>query len=436
MDRRTTITLVIVSIVIISGIFITFYILGKQTGTTTPASSGTGAATTETTGNLFPTSENINGSSGGQTTPTKDTAGGEQAEETAEALPQRISGGMILEAAGVSVGGITFVNKEGEPSLRYIEKGTGHINEIAFSERIPTKVSNTTITGVNESYWGKDGSVVIFKRLESPSNSIQTIYGVIEAGSSAEVTAEGSVGKLIGTVLPVDTMGIAISPAKDKVFYTVKQGDSTIGIISPLDVKGPSSNKIQVWNSPVSEWIASWPKTSSIYLQTRASSQEKGYLYSISLDKSNKLKREFGDVIGFTAKVSPSGGKTLYSETTGTGFVAYFSDTASGGISMFPARTLPEKCVWDKQNESTLYCGVPRTITGSKYPDSWYQGAVSFTDEIWKIDLDTNSGTAIIDANTLGENNIDVTNPILSDDGNYLGFINKKTGHPFIVKLK
>ena len=66
-------------------------------------------------------------------------------------------------------------------------------------------------------------------------------------------------------------------------------------------------------------------------------------------------------------------------------------------------------------------CGIPQRIPGGQYPDSWYQGLVSFRDVIWKIDTTTNTTSLILTP----EPSFDIIKPQLSPDRSYLYFINK-----------
>ena len=103
-------------------------------------------------------------------------------------------------------------------------------------------------------------------------------------------------------------------------------------------------------------------------------------------------------------------------------------------LKVFPAKTLPEKCVWSKTNENVVYCGVPKNIIGSKYPDSWYKGIISFNDDIYRIDLDVNSKRKIV---VTGQpDGLDATGLILSTNEDYLSLINKKDGKIWTIKLK
>ncbi len=85
---------------------------------------------------------------------------------------------------------------------------------------------------------------------------------------------------------------------------------------------------------------------------------------------------------------------------------------------------LPEKCVWANNSNVYIYCAVPNTITGTKYPDSWYQGLVSFTDYFIKINTQTLESETL--TNSANEIPVDATHLFLNKKGTKLFFINKK----------
>ena len=89
-------------------------------------------------------------------------------------------------------------------------------------------------------------------------------------------------------------------------------------------------------------------------------------------------------------------------------------------------KTLPEKCVWGNTS-TTVYCAVPRNVPNNQYPDSWYQGEVSFSDQIWKIDATNGNTTMLVDPLAIsGGEDIDGIKLALDNAGNYLFFVNKK----------
>jgi hypothetical protein len=80
---------------------------------------------------------------------------------------------------------------------------------------------------------------------------------------------------------------------------------------------------------------------------------------------------------------------------------------------------------------------VPKSIDTGSYPDTWYQGEVSFRDQIWKIDLKTGNGTMLVDPITISNGEeIDGTKLMMDDGENYLFFVNKKDSFLWEFSLK
>ena len=88
-------------------------------------------------------------------------------------------------------------------------------------------------------------------------------------------------------------------------------------------------------------------------------------------------------------------------------------------------QTLPEKCVWSHTEKSTVYCAVPETIPEGIYPDNWYQGLVTFTDNLWKINTSTGISKVVVLFDRGYNKSFDAINLQLSSDDSYLTFTNK-----------
>ena len=70
---------------------------------------------------------------------------------------------------------------------------------------------------------------------------------------------------------------------------------------------------------------------------------------------------------------------------------------------------------------------MPRSIEGT-LPDDWYQGAVSFSDRIWRVSLDGRIAALIVDPKTVGDVDIDAVNLTIDARADVLVFTNKKDG--------
>ena len=74
---------------------------------------------------------------------------------------------------------------------------------------------------------------------------------------------------------------------------------------------------------------------------------------------------------------------------------------------------------------------------GGLYPDSWYQGEISFFDQLWRIDVKTGNTSMLADpGNTIGAEEIDGIKLALDEGENYLFFVNKKNSILWELELK
>jgi hypothetical protein len=131
--------------------------------------------------------------------------------------------------------------------------------------------------------------------------------------------------------------------------------------------------------------------------------------------------------------MSPNGKLILYGNS-GVSLSIY--NTTTRDTNILSLNTLPEKCVWSKTSEN-IYCAVPKIIESGLYPDSWYQGEVSFSDQFWKIDVLNGNTTLLLDpAREEGGGEIDGVKLALDGNENFLFFINKKDSFLWRILLK
>jgi hypothetical protein len=100
-------------------------------------------------------------------------------------------------------------------------------------------------------------------------------------------------------------------------------------------------------------------------------------------------------------------------------------NTDTGDATQLPVATIADKCVW-APDDSMIYCGIPvDPSSDAAYPDDWYQGAVSFSDRIWKIDVASRYAQLALDFTEETDESLDATALALGPDGATLVFINK-----------
>lgn len=300
-------------------------------------------------------------------------------------------------------------------TVRYLERATGHVYDTRVDTMEKKRVTNTTIPRVYEALFNKNGTFAILRYLDDDEKTIETFIGKIPESDA------GREGTLTGEFLPRDTKDVSVSPTKDEIYYLTENKEGSDGFVASL--KNPAQ-RTRVFSFPFTEWISQWPAVGTITLTSKASYAAAGYAYSLSLDGKTEVEKLIGGFSGLTTLVNNDFSRAIFSSASQNRITLHFVNPKTHASIPTVFGTLPEKCVWGKDGIS-LYCGIPGSLPRAAYPDEWYQGVVSFTDSIWKIDTDTWASFDLLEPGDLGSN-FDIIKPFLSPDERYLFFTNKK----------
>lgn len=319
-------------------------------------------------------------------------------------------------------------NKTQKTNIHYILRSNGNIYE-AYTDSPETKrLSGTTIPKVYESVWLSDGEKLIIRYLKSDLENIETFSVKI---NPATTTLNEFAGGIDGNYLPENVTALAINPAGDKIFYLKNNLTGSTGYVSKPD----GTEKKSIFESPLTEWMVSWPKENIITLNTKASSNVPGYLYFLN-SQTGVFSRALGNINGLTTKTNKEASEILYSDSTRSVPRLYLYNVKNGESKLLPFSSLPEKCLWSNTDNKTVYCAVPKTFPSGDYPDIWYQGLISFNDDIWMVNTETMASTLIMDIEKEASKNIDAVELQLDSSDNYLFFINKTDLSLWNLKLK
>jgi len=302
-------------------------------------------------------------------------------------------------------------------ALRYVDRATGNIYQTFVDKIEERKFSGTTIPKVYEAYFGNNGEFVIMRYLKTDSKTIQTFVGTLpKEYLGADTTPNNEVK---GYFLPDNIKDMSVSSDAKKIFYLFNLNENTIGTtLNLLDDK-----KVQVFDSPFTEWLSSWPNDKMITLSTKPSANIPGYIYAINL-LTKDLSKILGNINGLTTLMSPDGKLILYGDNN---LSLYIHHVDSRNSDVLTVKTMPEI-------SDVVYCAVPKLIDAGEYPDTWYQGEVSFRDQFWKIDIKNGNAIMILDPVTVvGGEEIDGIKLSLDESEGYLFFVNKKDS--FLWKL-
>ncbi len=289
------------------------------------------------------------------------------------------------------------------PAIRYVERKNGHLYKMLEKDRNQEKISNSTIPGIYEAFFNKEGNTTIYRYLSTE--------GVVN-------TFLATLGKPTGEYLPANITDLSVSKDQNKFFYITKSNNASVGTVRNFET-GASQT---IFNHQFTEWLSDWDNNGNVYLTTKPSFTSPGNMYILS--QSNRtLRKILGGINGLTTKISPDGKRVLYSSTNDKGPMLMTFIENGRTTKDLDTYGLADKCIWSGDSIN-VYCFVPNTIRGNQYPDSWYQGTVSFDDYVVKID--TNTGESTTYANSKDETPLDGFNLVLDKSEDTIFFINKK----------
>jgi hypothetical protein len=313
-------------------------------------------------------------------------------------------------------------------TLRYVNRETGNVYQTRADQVDERQFTDTTIPQIHEAFFEGQSTAVIMRYLKEDGQTIETFLGslpkdMLGADSSA-------VNEVKGSFLPENITDMSVSPDSSKIFYLFNANDIAVGITAGA----LGDKKSQIFSSPFTEWLSQWPNFKMITLTTKPSANVRGYMYAVDPDKKD-FNKILSGINGLTTKTSPSGKLVLYSSSDAGSLNLYIYHTDTGNSDLLGAKTLPEKCAWTKASDA-LYCAVPKFLPVASYPDAWYQGLITFSDEIWKIDAVNSNATKLADPLEIASEEVDGTKLALDTDEKYLFFINKKDSYLWELNLR
>jgi len=311
------------------------------------------------------------------------------------------------------VAGATFVVNKGELAVRYVDRETGHIEDVFATSSKSSRVSNTTVPRIQNVVWGSS-DILALQYLTEGDRNVETFLAKIVQTSA---TTSNSVGSLSGTFLPQNIIGLDFNNNGSLLFYLSESSDggSNGTIHSTLT---PSSPEKTTFSSTLHDLLPEWGREQTITLNTKPSFGMPGQLFTLSAS-TGAINHKLKDIPALITNTSPDA-QYIALTSTRDGFYLSLYDTQTDQKIKTNLKTLPEKCVWSQESTS-LYCAVPSSLVGTQ-PDSWYQGVNNFTDSLFRISLDGSAEPL----SAFFAKAVDITNPAVSDDDNYIIFINKR----------
>ena len=417
MSKRNAIIIISAVILLIAGGLLLFYFhsASMETGSQPRAQSATNPFGTEPT--ITPSFGN--GNTGNGQAGSAGTTG-------------KNFGNLTELYSNPTSGSIFFENSSNQDDLEFIERANGNVYQYlpqvqnSESERL----TNTTIPKVQEVVWSANTNDLVYRYLDNDTDTIDSFSGII-----TNATTTGNLGQINGVFLNKNIAELVSDPKGDKIFslFEKTDGSGSYGVMSNFDGTGQK----QVFSSPASFWNISWPTNSTITFTTKPAYTDYGYLYFFNA-QTGVFQKILGNMSGLSTLTNSDASLVAYSESQNNAFslnVYNLKNKTTGNINM---ATLADKCVWGVQDNTILYCAVPQNIPPDNYPDAWYQGTESFSDNIWMIDTKSGATTEIYQNQTGTNENpaIDAMNLTVSPDDKYLAFQNKIDLSEWLLNLQ
>ena len=321
--------------------------------------------------------------------------------------PTTVSARLVQISKGPVVPGEVVVDAVSDVSIQYIERQSGNIYSYLTRAKTITRTSNRTVPGIQSASWLPNGSLAFVRYLSGADFSTINTYALPANGSS-------------GFFLPQNLSDIAVASTS---ILTLSSGVN--GSAASL-ARTDGSRSLEVFTTSLSSLRVSFAGKSHYLAYTKPSATLSGDAFLV--DATGHFSRVAGPHNGLVGLPSPSGKFVLVSYVLNNVMQMSLVNTATGETISLPVATIADKCVWGA-DDSVVYCGIPvNPPVGFSYPDDWYQGAVHFSDRIWKIQISSRYAQLVLDFSKENQRPIDAEALAIDPAGTVLVFVNKNDG--------
>lgn len=398
--RRTLIIIAIVIVLLGIGVG-TYFLYFAKTPSVVVAPPAGGGLPIAGSGTPIPTD-----------TPTTTTQGGAPVPVGARLV--KITTGPVVPGAVVVDMKPVDASSSSEVAINYIERQSGNVYSYQVGAAVLTRTSNRTVPGIQTASWLPDGSAAFVRYLSGADFSTINTYALPSTGSDGFFLSQG-----LSDIAVSSTSVLALASGVNGSIASLRYTDGT-----PLST---------VFTTPLSALRASFAGKNQYLAFTKPSMTLPGSAFLI--DSTGRFSRIAGPRSGLVALASPSGRWVLVSFVTDGAMSMGLVNAATAETIPLPIATIADKCAW-ASDDSAIYCGVPVSPPfDQNYPDDWYQGAVSFNDRIWRIQVAGRYAQLVLDFSEETKDSLDAETMAINPASTVLVFTNKNDGSLWSYKL-
>ena len=329
----------------------------------------------------------------------------------------------LFRISDTPVAGVVVLKKNAQTMARYVDRATGHIYDADLATLTKTKVTNQTLPKIYEAYFRADGNAILFRSLKDDSDVVENLSLTLTPPKSTSTDALHTVSS---ASLRGNISSVAVGTG-NTLFYALKDTSS----IASSAFNGTGAKTL--FNSAFNEWrllVAG----NNLVVYTKASASTPGYAYTLN-SSGGSLTKILGPFHGLVVNPNPAGNRVLYSYFENNKTRLFVKNLQSGSASEILPATIAEKCVWSTKNSTTFLCGIPTTSPSGTEPDNWYRGLTHFSDYVWRFDTNSETAELLSEPKKDFGIDLDIYEPRLSPDEDYLVFINKSDLSLWTLKL-
>lgn len=332
---------------------------------------------------------------------------------------------IIIEGTSTPQVGTSTVKKLSKPIkktveyLMFVDRITGHIYGYNSDGMAPFQITNTTIPGIYDAYITQNGTKVFMRYFDKDTNVIKTMVANIP--SFIEGADPHSLNNLKS--LQDNVSSFAVSDSSNYFSYLVP--DSSGSTIYTIDSKDVSTS----FSSPLREWSLVYGGETP-YITNKPSAYLEGSTFSLP-----KNIYAVGGKTGLISLPNKTGESILSSMWSNSGLITFISSKKTGTSNTLNIKTLASKCVW--MDTTRFLCGVPLALTSREegLPDDWLQGSISFSDNLFLININSGESSMVISLSEESGNPFDIIRPQINKGLTSLLFTNKQNGSMWMVNL-
>lgn len=310
-------------------------------------------------------------------------------------------------------------------AARFVDRATGHIFETRIDAISPIAVlSNTTIPKVADAVFG-NAEILLYSYLNQDEGVLSHFLARIVPSATNTPDKSGETenapAELDGRFLPTTTKWLAFNTTGNEFAYLVANASGS-GLFS---YNLENAKVTRLWSSPLRELFPMYYGT-EVVLSTLPSFGMPGQAFRIS--EENGMRFLFIDVPTLMVKTRPEGEELLAlrlsNDNTGVLVDRQMAGKPEEKDTPLPFVTLPEKCLFRHGFTGQIICAVPALLP-KDMPDSWLRGDSTLNDRVVAFDTTTYTTRVIAEPEREAGIVMDITKPILSEDGRFLIFINR-----------